>query len=284
MGKHWRRRCEGTPCRDPSFFHAARAPVGADPFFKPPAAAAGPAPALQREDAPHGTDEKKDPLFDGLKTVGEHLAEHEPLKKWAEPTLDHLKLTLWDRASPADKAAMLAFLGVNAGIGAAAFAGSPQLRSDLSGVNIGKPLGWIPYSPVAGFKYKLAEPGKTALGLSADVTLDPYLDLLKKSRHGFPISGVKFGLESNYEPASHRFGVTGGSFGMDFFGGALKAEGKTFRELSPYPQLVPGGGPGAPPTWLMNEEPGMPSIKKSGKQFMLNADLLKLFPWLRKNF
>lgn len=291
MGKFWRKRCDGTQCKDPTFFSPARAPAAVDPFFKSPAADAAHAahstdvPGLQKEDVPQPAEkEKKDPLVEGLKTTAEKLAEHEPLKKWADPKLHQLKLSLWDKLSPADKAAMLTFMGLNVGIGGAAFAASPQLRRTLSDVNIGKPLGWIPYSPIEGFKYKLPEAGKTGTGLSADFTLNPYLALLQKHRPGFFLSGATLGLESTYDPAGKGLGLTGGKFGLDFFGGALKAEGKTFNELSPYPQWVPGRDPGAPGTGLMNELPGMPATKRSGAQFMLNADLLKLIPGLNKKF
>lgn len=282
MGKHWRRRSEGTPGRDAAFFAAPRAPAGGDPFFKPPGAAAGPAVALQPEDGTHATDEKKkDPLVDGLKAVGEHLADHEPLKKWGEPKLDKLKLTLWDHLSPAEKAAMLTFAGVNLGIGAAAFAGSPAMRSDLSGVNVGKPLGWIPYSPVSGFTYKLPEPGKTATGLSADFSLKPYIDLLHKRDPSFPVSGATFGLDSSYDPRAGGFRMTGGKFGLDLFGGGLKAEGKVFGDVGPASRYTTGL-PGYP---ALQMPPGLANMPSGpGAQFMLSADLLKLFPSLRKNF
>ena len=113
-------------------------------------------------------------------------------------------------------------------------------------MNIGKPLGWIPYSPVEGFKYTLPEPGKSAYGFSADFTLGPYLDVLRKKRPGLPLTGATFGLESAYDPAGKGFSLTGGKFGLDFFGGGLKAEGKTFKDLSPYPLLIPGTQPGEP--------------------------------------
>lgn len=287
MGKFWRKRCEGNQCKDPTFFGPSRAPAAGDPFFKSPAARAAhvtDVPGVQKEDAPQPAEkEKKNPLVEGLKTTGEKLAEHEPLKKWAEPKLDQLKLTLWDKLGPADKAAMLTFMGLNVGIGGAAFAASPQLRRTLSDVNIGKPLGWIPYSPIEGFKYKLPDPGKTATGLSADFTLNPYLELLRKKHPAFPLSGAKLGFDSSYDPRGGGYGLTGGKLGLDFFDGALKAEGKTFNELSPYPQWVPGREPGAPATGLMNEVPGMPATKRSGAQFMLNADLMKLIPWFKKN-
>lgn len=122
------------------------------------------------------------------------------------------------------------------------------------------------------------------MGFSADFTLNPYLVAMQKRRPGFFLSGAKFGLESSYDPACKGFGITGGKFGLDMFGGALKAEGKTFKELSPYPQLLPGRDSGAPGSWLMQETPGMPMLKQPGYQFMINADMLKLFPWLGKNF
>jgi hypothetical protein len=40
-----------------------------------------------------------------------------------------------------------------------------------------------------------------------------------------------------------------------------------------------------PPSWLMHESPGMPNLKTGpGYQFTLKADMLKLFPSLRKHF
>jgi hypothetical protein len=98
---------------------------------------------IQRQSSPQ-EDEKKDPLTEGLKTAGEQLAEHKAFKDWYEPRLEHLKYTLWDAASPADRAAILTYLGLNLGTAATAFALDPRIRAALSGVNIGKPLGWDP--------------------------------------------------------------------------------------------------------------------------------------------
>ena len=179
---------------------------------------------------------------------------------------------------------MMAFLGLNLGIAGTAFAASPQMRSVLSDVNIGKPLGWLPYSPIEGFKYKLPEQGKSEYGFSADFTLNPYLDLLRKQYSGLPLAGATFGLESSYDRTGKGVSLTGGKFGLDFFGGALKAEGKTFKELSPYPLLHRSDVPGEPASWVQQQYPGLPMIKEPGFQFMLNADLLKLFPSWRKNF
>ncbi|WP_363797124.1 hypothetical protein ABU614_18050 [Lysobacter firmicutimachus] len=283
MGRRRRRQAEGTQTRDAAFFKPQSGPAAGDPFFKP--AAAGDAPVLQKEDAPGAAqeEEKKDPITEGLKTTAEKLGENESFKKWYEPRLTRLKYTLWDRASPAEKAAMLSFAGVNLGMAGLAFASNPQLRETLSGVNIGKLLGLIPYSPIDGFSYKLPAAGKHETEFSADFTLGPYLDLWKK-RPAYIPSGATFGLESGYDPTGRGFNLTGGKFGLDFLDGALKAEGKTFKSLSPYPMLMPGMAPGYEPTWLMNQTPGMPDLQRPGFQFMLNMDILKLFPGLKKRF
>jgi len=278
MGKRWHRKCEGAQCRDTTFF---RTPApGGDPFFRSNSADA---PTVQKQEASGTDEEKKDPLTEGLKTTGEKLAENESFKKWYEPRLASLKYTLWDKASPGEKAALIGFLGVNAGMAGLAFASDPKLRESLSGVNIGKPLGWIPYSPLEGFTYKLPGPGRTATEFSADFTFNPYLEAWK-NRPGFIPSGATFGLESSFDPSGRGFNLTGGKFGLDFLGGGLKAEGRTFNSLSPYPLLLQGRD-GMPPAWLMQQYPGLPDMKTgAGFQFMLNADLLKLSPWLRKHF
>src|SRR3970282_1712706 len=128
MGGLRRKICDGAaPCRPAPFFQQAVQRTSADaPFFQ--------GPMLQRQESKD--EEKKDPLTEGLKTTGEKLAEHEPFKDWYEPKLEHLKLTLWDKASPADKAAMLTFLGLNLGTAGTAFALDPKIRAALSGVNI----------------------------------------------------------------------------------------------------------------------------------------------------
>jgi hypothetical protein len=259
------------------------------PFFRPAVQRAAAnvgffrGPTVQRQEKPR-EEEKKNPLTEGLKTTGEKLAEHKPFKDWYEPKLERLKYTYWDKASPADKAAMLTYLGLNLSTAAAAFSVDARMRAALSGVNVGKPLSWIPYSPVEGFKYTLPEAGKSAYGFSADFTAGDYLALLRKKHPHFPLSGATFGLETAYDPAGKGFSLTGGKFGLDFFGGGLKAEGKTFKDLSPYPLLLPGTEPGQPGSRLMQEVPGLPKIGGSGYQFMINADLLKLFPQLQRAF
>ncbi len=114
-----RKICEAAPCRPSPFFRPSvqRTAAGA-PFFQ--------GPMLQRQE--NKEEEKKDPLTEGLKTAGEKLAENESFKKWYEPKLERLKLSLWENAKPEDKAALLTFLGLNLGTAATAFGLSPEVR------------------------------------------------------------------------------------------------------------------------------------------------------------
>ena len=271
-----RKPCTAAACRPTPFFQSVAARDASGAFFQP---------MVQRQpqngDEEKKKEEAKDPVAEGLKTAGGQLLEHEPFKRWYEPKLDRLKLTLWDRLSTGEKAALLSMLGLQLGAAGTAFALDPKLRASLSEVNIGKALGLIPYSPVEGFSYKLPEAGKSAYGLSADFTLNPYLEALRKRHPNMPLSGATFGLESSYDPSGKGLSLTGGKFGLEFFGGALKAEGKTFKDLSPYPFLHRSDEPGAPASWLMQSVPGAPQIDRAGYQFMINADLLKLFPGLK---
>jgi hypothetical protein len=283
MGRRRRRHIEGPRNRNSVFFHPGNAPMPGEPFFRPNAGADAPIARKEEAGATTADEEKKDPLAEGLKIAGEKLVENDSFKGWYEPRLTSLWHTLWDKATPAEKAAMMSFLGANIGMAGAAFASNTQLRKTLSGANIGKPLGWIPYSPIGGFSYKLPAAGGHDTGVSTDFTLNPYLALWK-NRPPFIPSAANFGFESSYDPTGKGFSLTGGRFGLDFFGGALKAEGKTFKSLSPYPMQLPGLGPGYEPTWLMNQTPGMADLKQPGFQFMLSTDLLKLFPGLKKRF
>lgn len=275
MGKLRRKRCDGHQCRDPAFFTPARPAAGGGTFF---------APDVQKQDAPQDDEEKKDPLAEGVKQVVEKLGEHEPMKKFIEPRLLQLKMTLWDKLGLADKVALSSVLGAGLGTVGAGLLSSAAFRQNLSGVNIGKPLGWIPYSPVEGFKVDVPKKAGAGTGLSADFTLDPLLSLTKKQWPRFPLTAATLGLDASLDPATDHLRPTGGRLGLEFFDGALKAEGRTFTEISPYPLWVPGRVPGDPSGQLMGESPGLPALKLPGAQFMLSADMLKLFPWLRKNF
>jgi hypothetical protein len=291
MGKKLRRKpCDGMNCNAPAFFGSPSKSAGVDPFFKPTASAD--VPAIQKEDAPDAPkqeEEKKDPMVEGLKITGEQLFKHEPFKRWFKkqyaPLLGHLKADFWDHTSGGEKALLLSYAGINLGMAGLAFAQSPEWRKTLSGVNIGAPLGWIPYSPIDGFKYKPPGAGKSDLGLSADFTFNSYLEALRKQVPGMPLTGATFGLESAYDPSGKGFSLTGGKFGLEFLGGGLKAEGKTFNELTPYPMWTPGGQPGEPGSWLRRSVPDLPPMMTGpGLQFMVNADLLKLFPALQPIF
>jgi hypothetical protein len=76
--------------------------------------------------------------------------------------------------------------------------------------------------------------------------------------------------------------LSSGNFGLDFF--RRRAEGgRQDLQLAESYKVLMHGRDGMPPSWLMQETPGMPDRQTGpGFQFMLNADLLKLAPGLRK--
>lgn len=227
--------------------------------------------------------EEKDPMVEGLKTTGEQLLKYPKFKAWYEPKLDLLKQRFWDQQPSEAKAAMITYGGINLALAGLVFALNPEVRELLSDVNIGKPLGWIPYSPIEGFKYKLPKAGTSTYGFSTDFTLSPYLELLRERYPEVPLTGATFGLETAYT-GGQGLSVTGGKFGLEFLGGGLKAEGKTFKEISPYPIMIPGADPLSPPSMLMQSVPGLPSLKTPGFQVTVSADLYKLFPGLANLF
>lgn len=240
-------------------------------------------PFIQRQENTEPQVEEKDPIVEGLKTTGEQLLKYPKFKAWYEPKLDLLKQRLWEQQPSETKAVMVTYGGINLALAGLIFALNPEVRELLSDVNIGKPLGWIPYSPLEGFKYKLPEAGKSAYGFSADFTLSPYLELLRKHHPQIPLTGATFGLETNYTQ-EQGISVTGGKFGLEFLGGGLKAEGKTFSELSPYPMMALGAGPFDSPSMLMQSVPGLPPLQTPGFQMTVSADLYKLFPGLTNLF
>ncbi|MGK7908798.1 MAG: hypothetical protein AB4040_16440 [Synechococcus sp.] len=230
---------------------------------------------------------EKDPLVEGLKTTGKQLLKVPKFKAWYEPKLDFLKQRLWEKRPSHEKAALITFGGVNLGLAGLVFALNPEARELLSDVNIGQPLGWLPYSPIEGFKYKLPRPGKSEYGFSGEFTFNPYLELLRDRYPQVPLTGATFGLDTAYTPGQS-LSLTGGKFGLEFLGGGLKAEGKSFTELSPYPEVLPVPGHLGLPSTLMQNVPGLPPIKTGpGFQSMLSVDLVKLaskFPSLQRLF
>lgn len=276
--------------RQPMFRPAQRGRQNkSTPFFRPistPVIQTATQSLIQRDETQPTAEkpEEKDPLVEGLKTTGEQLLKYPKFKAWYEPKVEFLKQRLWEQRPSDEKAALLTFGGVNLGLAGLVFALNPEVRTLLSDVDIGKPLGWIPYSPIEGFKYKLPEAGKPTYGFSADFTFNPYLELLRKRYPQVPLTGATFGLETAYTPGQG-LSATGGKFGLEFLGGGLKAEGKSFTELSPYPLFLPGNSPFEPSTILKQSVPGLPSLKTGpGFEVMISADLYKLFPGLTNLF
>ncbi|MEM9594560.1 MAG: hypothetical protein AAGD06_09860 [Acidobacteriota bacterium] len=284
-----------TPARPAPFFQPAGRSAGSPaPFFSTapgstaPRFSSGPAVVVQRQENGSGKasgskdSEDKDPLLDGLKLTGEKALEDPEVEAFVDDKIDDLKKE-WEKLPPADQAALISYGAVNLGLAGLAFGLNPQFRSLLSDVNIGKPLSWIPYVPIEGFKYKLPEKDLEGLGLSFDFTLNPYLELLRKKRPSFALSGLTFGFDTSLGEGGAS--LTGGRFGLDFLDGGLKLQGKSFKELSPYPILQPGSTPWDPSWTLMQSYPGLPPLHDGpGFEVMIKADMLKLFPVLKKVF
>ena len=223
---------------------------------------------VQREDKDK---EDKDPVVEGLKLTAEKALEKPEVKKGLE--------NLWDDLPADGQAALISFGGLSLGMAYVSLIYSEKMRENLSDVDIGKPLSLIPYVPIESFKYKLPPPGGAGVGLSAKVSFADYFELLRERVPKVPITDLTFSLEGTLTKGSG-FSPTGGSFGLEFFGGALKAEGKTFTELSPYPMLIPGAGLD-PPSMLMQSYPELPGMQTGlGGQVTISADLAKFFPRL----
>lgn len=290
--------------RQPMFSPYSSPAIRPPPFFRPtptsvitPTMAAS-SPVIQRQEtaepeaAEAETASEKSPLMEGLKTVGAQAMKIPQFKAWFEPQKELFKQLLWEERPSDEKAALITFGGVNLGLAGLVIALNPNIRETLlqewlPGANVGAPLGAIPYSPIEGFKYRLPKPGQSAYGFSGDFTLDPYLDLLHRRYPNLPQLDASFGLDTTYTPGQG-LAATGGRFSLGLFGGGIKAQGKSFTELSPYPTLIPGATPFEPSSMLMQSVPGLPPLQTGpGFQFMLSVDLVKLgttFPRLKALF
>lgn len=220
-------------------------------------------PVVQRDD------DDEDPLTEGLALTAEKALEEEAVKEGLE--------NLWDDLPGEAQAALISFGGLNLGMAYISLIYSSSMRENLSDVDIGAPLSLIPYVPIESFKYKLPGPGGTGTEFSAELNFDDYFELLREHVPSIPITDLTVGLEGTLRPGSG-FSVTGGSFGLEFLGGALTAQGSAFSELSPYPMMIPGRGL-EPPSMLMQSFPSLPSMQTGfGMQGGLLLDLAKVFP------
>lgn len=105
-----RKICDSLPCRNSL------------PFFRP----------LLRPDGPDSAFFQA-PLKQRLSP--EKLGEYKPFADWYEPKLEHLKYALWDPVLRQDRAALLAYLGLNLGTSASAFTPNPQVPAENPKVN-----------------------------------------------------------------------------------------------------------------------------------------------------
>lgn len=273
-------------------FFQKKALGNAAPFFKKDQQAA---PHIQKEDgAGKQEDQKKKEeeegnkaLTEGIKTVGDNLMSNNPeFKKLYEPRLEALKDFAWTDRPTSYKAGVISFGLANLTIVGSVFAADPKFRSQmidfLQDKNLAAPLQLVPYSEyffLKEFKYKLPAMDQPAYQFDTKFSITPYWDLLRSHYSYLPQASLDFGLSGAYNPNQSSFGLTGGNFSLGMFDGGLSLTGGTFKELSPYPYIVPGTMPGEPPTTVMKSVPGMEPMKFDTPQFqfMLSVDFWKLF-------
>lgn len=261
-------------------------------------------PAVQCQDPAtadaKGAEAKKDeePLLDGLKVVGEKLADDAKVRQHLiDPVVKPLErraLGVW-HATPGWAKGTAIGTGVAgvAGLGAWQLS-SAEGRRRFSGVNVGKPLGWIPYSPVSAFTYTLPEsltkeggggissahgpglrtPLKEQYRFALDVDVSDYLRLLPALRHLEDLSATGHG-EWAYDPARGTVRLLGlnasvGVRGISLSGGLYRS---VMPALSPM-QLRGTESPLLPQKTI----PGAGDGPASGPdvRIFLNVDLRKL--------
>ncbi len=246
--------------RRPPFFQAG----GPSSFF--------PGPAIQRE-------EKKapapgpDPIKKGLTITAE--------KALAKPEVKAALKGLWDAVPGDARIGLLSYAGVHLGVAYMALAFSPQMRKQLSGVDLAKPLSLIPYFPMDSFKYTLPTKDKPATDFSLAFTFEDYFKLLRTRFPRSPIDNLTFGLDFSSTPGEG-LSLTGGKAGLDLLKGALKLRANTFKELNLL-DLRMVNRPGETTTRPLRSVPGLPPLDTGpGFQILLSADLVKLFPDLAR--
>ena len=142
--------------------------------------------AVLRRDGPTGPDaplkeaKKEDAtgaVEGGLKTVADQAGKNDALKAFGLALAKRYALPVWNGASDADKAALIAGGTVFIGTGLGALLANPQGRSLLSGVNFLAPLSLVPYATLSGFSFDLPKSKTDPLGLHFSFKADDLIEL-----------------------------------------------------------------------------------------------------------
>lgn len=190
---------------------------------------------------------------------------------------------LWNRMPVHEQAVLVGAgaTGVLALTGVAAT--SPEVHTLLDGVDIGTPLGWIPYSPLEGFSYSRPTgdgPETRRWTFTTDFSLDPVSRLIEDHLHweGFDV-GARFVW--TFDPVTDQIGVTHAMATLGIAPG-LELAGGFHPGLMGGPELL--FGPGQEAVWSGASLPGTGPEPAPDLRFSVNVDLLRLLPGLRANF
>ncbi len=217
-------------------------------------------------------------IVGGLQTVAEQARDNNPAIKTAvvEP-LKREARRRWGQLSSGEQGAVIGFGAATAGLALGALLADPSGREVLSGVNLGAPLGLIPYVPLTEFRYTLPTasegPGRL-LRFNTGFSGDQYLDLLREAHPGIPPLSLSFGLEWGYDAATDDLTVLGGQARIGIMSGITLSGGTFARPPAPREIAL---GPEGQTVETRQRLPGSPAgPERPGWQVMLSVDLLRL--------
>jgi hypothetical protein len=207
----------------------------------------------------------------GLKTVADQAGKNEAFKSFALDLAKKYALPVWNGASDADKAAIVAGGTAIVGTGLASLLSDPTGRSKLSGINFLAPLSLVPYATLSGFSYDLPKTKTDPVALHFSFKADDLLKLAHDKLSYVPPVTASFDITLGVGPdgkvttpsALAKFGVLPG---VTVAGG--------YGVTADLPPLVSGGGgqPLAPN--ISYPQPAQPA-PPGGLGVFVAVDLLK---------
>lgn len=242
------------------------------------------APALQRQPREEGAPaapevgDAGEVIAEGLQTVAEQARDNNPAVKTVviEP-LKREARRRWGQLSAGEQGTVIGFGAGSAGLALGALLSDPSGREMLSGLNLGAPLGLIPYVPLTAFRYTLptatAGPGRF-LRFTTSFSGDQYLGHLREAHPGIPPLSLSFGMEWGYDAATDDLTVLGGQASLGIMSGITLSGGTFTRPPAPREIAVGAEGQVVETRQRLPAAPAGP--ERPGWQVMLSLDLLRL--------
>jgi hypothetical protein len=227
-------------------------------------------------------EEEQNPVTDGLSTVASNLSDNNP--QFA-PFVDGLKTRFWSQQPAELRYSIIGFGIADALMVGSVFALDPGFRGTairaLDGVNLMTPIRLIPHSDLftpSSFTYHLPDAAHPGYEFNGEFDLTPYFDLLHDHASGIPRISPRFGLNLNYDPATHSLNVVGGTFNLDLFNHAITIGAGVNQFYAPGPQMFTTSNPTDSPVWLMQS---LPSQQIRDTRFNLTIDVPRLINVIR---